>query len=807
MINEQNKLVIKRIRSSISTSVIATDTALSRKFKNTKRIRLRMILSYILVTIACTATMALPTYSFISGRMTSQAAESNSKLLDQLKSTIDSYIIDNTNKLSINILRDPSGENDLMYFFNHPVMDNMVGVRKTYENLKYLKALNPALDSISVYYKRNNLIISSEGMKLLNNNTSPDWIDTGWITQLNESGKSNLWFENRKIRDPYIPKSKDSGSEIQKKVMTMARTFPLSSSPGSMKGAIAISINEKVFHETVSHSNRNDFERFICINGNGTVISDNQEKLLATNIKEQSYGPKLVSLNKRNGYFIDDNGKDKLLISFSSSDYNGWRYIAIKPLSKIPSGLQFFSRILLGVALATLIIGLILSFLSAKKFYLPLKKLVDICKNSSIYENSVNENPVNEYELINCTMNSLVYRLKAQNKKLEDNFPIIKHHFIIDLINSHFINEDDIFSKMNLLNIDLKFPYFLCIIIKPGNMNTLLDHRAYEYSKINLMEAAESLLLEKGINCICTEHNKNIICILNLEHPDINITHKLEEMYMELVELSQLRIQIGTGSICGDILQIANTYITASNCIKYTYIYPEHAIFTPEEILQWEYNTNTSTARRILQQFDSDLHEQDKNKMRLRVHELVNLIREEHYSYSCTLKLLAGIPGIIENYLDELKINTSGFEEEDIASVLIKAGNILQYQTQLDSLLKNITLLINEKHDEKNKELVKKVKKYISENISRGNISLENVASAMYISPSYLSRIFRNEAGINFIDYVMDMKLDWSKELLLTGSKKIEDISMIIGYSNPQYFIKKFKLKYGITPKNYLRSQ
>jgi YesN/AraC family two-component response regulator len=514
-----------------------------------------------------------------------------------------------------------------------------------------------------------------------------------------------------------------------------------------------------------------------------------------------------MSLNIRNGYFIHDDGKDKLLISFSSSDYNGWRYIAVKPLSKIPSGLQFFSRILLSVALATLLIGLILSFLSAKKFYSPLKKLVDICKNSSIYENTSNESTGNEYEIINCTMNSLVYKLKDQNKKLEDNFPIIKHHFIIDLINSHFTNEDDILCKMNLLNIDLKFPYFMAIIIKPENMNTLLDHRAYEYSKINLMEAVESLLLEKGINCICTEYNKNIICILNLEHSDIDIINRLEEIYIELVELSQLRIQIGMGSICGDILQVAGTYSTACNCIKYAYIYPEHAIFTPEEISQWEDNTNTSAARRILQQLASDLHEQDKNKIRLRAHELVNLIREEHYSYSCAIKLLAGILDIIENYLNELKINSSGFEQEDIASVLIKAGNILQYQTQLDSLIKDINLLVSEKHDERNKQLVKKVKKYISENISSGNISLENVASAMYISPSYLSRIFRNEAGINFIDYVMDMKLDWSKELLLTGSKKIEDISLIIGYSNPQYFIKKFKLKYGITPKNYLRSQ
>ena len=77
------------------------------------------------------------------------------------------------------------------------------------------------------------------------------------------------------------------------------------------------------------------------------------------------------------------------------------------------------------------------------------------------------------------------------------------------------------------------------------------------------------------------------------------------------------------------------------------------------------------------------------------------------------------------------------------------------------------------------------------------------MAKALYISPSHLSRIFRTETGVTFIDYVTSLKLDYCKDLLLNTSLKIDEISSMMGYSTSQYFISRFKIKYGYTPKEY----
>lgn len=95
---------------------------------------------------------------------------------------------------------------------------------------------------------------------------------------------------------------------------------------------------------------------------------------------------------------------------------------------------------------------------------------------------------------------------------------------------------------------------------------------------------------------------------------------------------------------------------------------------------------------------------------------------------------------------------------------------------------------------EKKSDFISQVKEFISLNILELSISLNYVSEAMHISPSYLSRIFKQETGINFVEYLMDCKLNTARDLLLDNADmKIEELCNIIGYSSPQYFIRKFK--------------
>lgn len=83
------------------------------------------------------------------------------------------------------------------------------------------------------------------------------------------------------------------------------------------------------------------------------------------------------------------------------------------------------------------------------------------------------------------------------------------------------------------------------------------------------------------------------------------------------------------------------------------------------------------------------------------------------------------------------------------------------------------------------------------------NISLKTMAEVCHISTSYFSRIFFKETGENFTNYLTKLKINWSKELLEATDMPVNQISDTLGFSEPGYFIKKFKIITGITPSVY----
>ena len=91
---------------------------------------------------------------------------------------------------------------------------------------------------------------------------------------------------------------------------------------------------------------------------------------------------------------------------------------------------------------------------------------------------------------------------------------------------------------------------------------------------------------------------------------------------------------------------------------------------------------------------------------------------------------------------------------------------------------------------------------YIQENYN-GEISLAEAASRLYVSESHLSRAFKQETGINFMQYVMKMRLKHAVEELKQTDLSILQIANDSGFSSLAMFNKAFKEHYGETPSEY----
>lgn len=83
------------------------------------------------------------------------------------------------------------------------------------------------------------------------------------------------------------------------------------------------------------------------------------------------------------------------------------------------------------------------------------------------------------------------------------------------------------------------------------------------------------------------------------------------------------------------------------------------------------------------------------------------------------------------------------------------------------------------------------------------NITLNSLAEQFYLHPNYLSRLFKEKTGKNFVEYLTEVRMEKVKELLRSSDYKIIEICAMTGYDNPRYFSKVFKQYTGMTPREY----
>lgn len=94
------------------------------------------------------------------------------------------------------------------------------------------------------------------------------------------------------------------------------------------------------------------------------------------------------------------------------------------------------------------------------------------------------------------------------------------------------------------------------------------------------------------------------------------------------------------------------------------------------------------------------------------------------------------------------------------------------------------------------------IKKYIDAHFA-SDITLDSLASVVYMNKYYLLREFKKYIGKSPIDYLIDKRISVSKILLETTDYTMEQISDIVGFNSQSYFNQIFKKKLGITPSQY----
>ncbi len=107
-----------------------------------------------------------------------------------------------------------------------------------------------------------------------------------------------------------------------------------------------------------------------------------------------------------------------------------------------------------------------------------------------------------------------------------------------------------------------------------------------------------------------------------------------------------------------------------------------------------------------------------------------------------------------------------------------------------------------EESDGQEERIINKIVRFVQSHLSE-EISLSVLAEEFHFSTQYVSQLFKNEIGVNFLTYLTNIRMEKAKKLLLSTDLPIADISEQSGYSDYRVFTKVFKKSEGVTPSQF----
>ncbi len=131
-----------------------------------------------------------------------------------------------------------------------------------------------------------------------------------------------------------------------------------------------------------------------------------------------------------------------------------------------------------------------------------------------------------------------------------------------------------------------------------------------------------------------------------------------------------------------------------------------------------------------------------------------------------------------------------------------------EIEKTVERFLQSAISLMMTAHTTRTSLITEKAKRYIRQHFSKAGLTLEEIACNVYVSPSYLSSVFKKEQRQSVIEYLTRVRMEEAKKLMdAAETVQISLLAGAVGYHDPFYFSKCFKKSFGISPTAYMETK
>ena len=385
--------------------------------------------------------------------------------------------------------------------------------------------------------------------------------------------------------------------------------------------------------------------------------------------------------------------------------------------------------------------------------------------------------PIDTEELSN-NLKSVYQKIKKKEENILDK-NIVKNNLLMKLITENY--EDNLLEKLNELSIKFNNDKY-CII------NIESSDKSY-----NIECIISNLSKDKSISC--TRSKSSMYLIVDEEN--------IEDVMIELIELKSHMINtkgpilyISVGAFVENIKEINHSFKTCMEVNEYKMIYPNKSWIKiyKEKLIDNEYD------RLEFEELKKVLGNKDFSKTEEYINNIFTKLKYEEELTPKQIKVKSiEIFLNVYNYFNESKVIKDLHKYFDY--IINNNNTVDDIQMQLINMLRYIQSKL-EQTEESMSPVIIKLLEYIEENY-KFDLNLKEISDKLNINSIYLGQLFQKEIGILFSDYINNYRVNKAKKLLSDTNLKASEIGILVGYTNKNYFYRKFKNIAGLTPSEW----
>ncbi len=401
---------------------------------------------------------------------------------------------------------------------------------------------------------------------------------------------------------------------------------------------------------------------------------------------------------------------------------------------------------------------------------------------------------------------------KKLKQQLEENLPLLKEKYINYLLKNRFSLEQ-LNSNHQYLKINLKNYYLIVMIIEIHKFEDyFMKDQQRQLNVLGLKKIIVDYIQEDFVGGeVIEDFPEKLIVIINYSSDleTIELTEKLEILSSKVKNIIydnyNKKTTIGIGQPYKDSQHLFDSYQEARDALEYKIFLGrgETIFFSDVGVIK-----NKS-------KFLYPIHKEEKIVLALKIGDIENISQytwefikfcQERKSISpidLRRNCLQLIYTVYKKLLEwDISFNYNDFRESEVVDTIKNVSSITELKKYLIENLEKITLIIKEKRKSQDKSIIRKACKFIENNYDK-DISLNDIADSVYLTPNYFTNQFKEATGKTVITYLTETRINRAQDLLLNTQLKVYEISRKVGYKDAKYFGQVFKKQVGLSPNQY----